>query len=240
MRGVLAAVIVPVVVVFLIGPYTFLPSLLEYAVARDVQARLGTERRPEVNLESDPALKMLSGEFSDGRIVLKNAVLGGVRAERATIDLDPFDINVWSSMMRGHVVDREPLSGELRIEVSEDEVSRLVNEGSDVPVIRLDVKKDGVVVESEATVLGTRVPVSVKGDLGSRDGNLIFEPQSLEAAGFPVPKELADQLLAGADFEYPLDRLPYRARITGVETGEGRIVLEGTVPSIPLGVYPGG
>ena len=28
--------------------------------------------------------------------------------------------------------------------------------------------------------------------------------------------------------------------ITGVETESGRIVLDGRVPSIPLGVYPGG
>jgi hypothetical protein len=47
-------------------------------------------------------------------------------------------------------------------------------------------------------------------------------------------------LLAGANFEYPLDRLPYQTTINSVETEEGRIVLDGRVPSIPLGVYPGG
>jgi hypothetical protein len=240
MRSVLAAVLAPVVVVFLIGPYTVLPSGLEYAVARDVQARLGAERQPDVTLESDPALKMLAGEFSEGRIVMKNTELGSVRAERARIDLDPFDINVWASMMKGHVVDREPLSGELRVEVSEDEVSRLVEAGSDVTLTGVDVEEDGVVVRSEATVLGTRLPVSVKGNLGLRDGNLVFEPRILEAAGYPVPQGLADQLLAGADFEYPLDRLPYQTRITGVETEGGQLVLSGRVPSIPLGVYPGG
>jgi hypothetical protein len=240
MRGVLAAVLVPVVVVFLIGPYTFLPSLLEYAVARDVQARLGAERQPDVTLKSDPALEMLAGKFTSGRIVLKKAELGGVRAQRTRIDLDPFDINVWASMMSGHVVDRQPLSGEIRVEVPESEVSRLVKAGSDVPVTGVDVKGDGVVVKSEASALGTQFPVSVKGDLGLRDGSLVFEPQSLEAAGIPVPEELADKLLEGADFEYSLDRLPYQTRITGVQTEGGQLVLNGRVPSIPLGVYPGG
>ena len=240
MRGVLAAVLVPVVVVFLIGPYTFLPSLLEYAVARDVQARLGAEKQPDVRLESDPALEMLAGAFSDGRIVLKKTELGGVRAQRARIDLDPFDINVWASMMSGHVVDRQPLSGEIRVEVPEEEVSRLVEARSEMPVTGVDVKEGGVVVKSEASVLGTRFPVAVKGDLGMRDGSLAFEPQSLEAAGVPVPEELAEKLLVGADFEYSLDRLPYQTRITGVQTGEGQLVLNGRVPSIPLGVYPGG
>src|SRR5215217_4288778 len=108
MRSVIAAVLVPVLVVFLIGPYTFLPSLLEFAVARDVQARLGAETQPDVRLESDPALGMLAGKFSSGRILLKKTDLGGVRAQGGRIDLDPFDINVWASMKSGHVVDREP------------------------------------------------------------------------------------------------------------------------------------
>lgn len=239
MRSVVAALLVPAIVVFLIGPYTFLPSLVEYGVARDVQSRLGVEKQPEVRLRSDPALEMLRGEFSGGRITLHNAELGGVLAKKTSIDLDPFDVDVWATMKNGRVVDREPLSGDLRIELSEDEVARLTQGGSDVPVEGVEVNKDGMVVSSEATVLGTRFPVSVEGDPGVQDENLVFEPQSLEAAGVPVPDELADQLLAGTNFEYSLDRLPYQTRITGVETEEGRIVLQGRVPSIPLGVYPG-
>jgi hypothetical protein len=240
MRSVIAGVLVPVVVVLLIGPYTFLPSLLEYAVATDVQNRLGIEKRPEVRLRSDPALKMLRGEFSGGRIAMRNVDLGGVRAEKASIDLDPFDIDVWDTMKSGRVVDREPLSGALRIEVSGDEVARLAKKSSPMPITGVGVKKDGVVVGSEASALGTQFPVSVEGDLALDKGDLVFESRSLKAAGVPVPEELADRLLSGADFRYPLDRLPYQTTITGVETESGRVVLDGRVPSIPLGVYPGG
>jgi hypothetical protein len=240
MRSVLAAVLVPVVVVFLIAPYTFLPSLLEYAVARDVQSRLGAERQPDVSLKSHPALEMLAGAFSGGHIVLKKTELGGVRAERARIDLDPFDINVWASMMSGRVVDRQPLSGEIRVEVPESEVLRLVKARSDVPVTGVDLNEEGAVVKSEASAFGAQFPVSVQGHLGLSDGSLVFEPQNLEAAGIPVPRELADKLLEGADFEYSLDRLPYQTRVTGVQTEGGQLVLNGRVPSIPLGVYPGG
>ena len=240
MRSVVAAVLVPVVVIFLIGPYTFLPSLIEYAVGTDVQNRLGIEKQPEVRLRSDPPLAMLKGEFSGGRIAMRNVDLGGVRAEKASIDLDPFDIDVWDTMKNGRVVDREPLSGALEIEVSEDEIARLAQKGSEMPVTSVKVQKDGVLIGSEASALGTQFPVSVKGDLAVAEGDLVFEPGSLEAAGVPVPDELADQLLSGANFEYSLDRLPYQTTINRVETEEGRIVLDGRVPSIPLGAYPGG
>ena len=239
MRSVLAAVLVPVVVVFLIGPYTFLPSLMDYAVARDVQSRLGIEKQPEVKLESNPPLTMLQGEFSGGRIAMRNVDLGGVKAQRASIDLDPFDVNVWATMKNGRVIDREPLSGALRVEVSDDEVARLAEKGSDMPVTGVTVKKSGLVIDSKASALGTQFPVSVRGDLHVRGGNLVFEPRGFKAAGVPVPDQLANQLLAGANFRYSLDRLPYHTRVTSVETRKGRIVLDGRVPSIPLGVYPG-
>ena len=234
------AVLVPVVVIFLVGPYTFLPSLIEYAVATDVQNRLGIEKQPEVRLRSDPALAMLKGEFSGGRIAMRNVDLGGVRAEKASIDLDPFDVDVWDTMKTGRVVDRQPLSGALEIEVSEGEISRLAQQNSDMPVTSVKVQRNGVLIGSEASALGTQIPVSVQGDLVVEDGNLVFEPDGLEAAGVPVPDDLADRLLAGADFEYPLDRLPYQTTIDSVDAKEGRIVLDGRVPSIPLGVYPGG
>ena len=240
MRSVVAAVLVPVFVVFLIGPYTFLPSLLEYAVARDVKTRLGVEKQPDVELKSDPPLRMLAGEFSGGRIVMKNTDLGNVTATRARIDLDPFDIDVWATIRKGHVVDRNPLSGDVRVDVPEREVSRLAKAGSEIPIKDVDVHQDGVVVGSEVSVLGTRFPASIEGDPGLRDGELIFEPQGLTAAGVKVPDELADRLLAGTSFEYPLDRLPYQTTITSVEAEEGRIILSGRVPSVPLGAYPGG
>jgi LmeA-like phospholipid-binding len=240
MRSVIAAVLVPVVAIFLVGPYTFLPSLIEYAVATDVQNRLGIEKQPEVRLRSNPPIAMLKGEFSGGRIAMRNVDLGGVRAEKASIDLDPFDIDVWDTMKSGRVVDREPLSGALEIEVSEEEISRLAQKGSEMPVSSVKVQKDGILIDSEASALGTQFPVSVEGDLTVDDGDLVFEPGSLEAAGVPVPDELADRMLAGANFEYSLDRLPYQTTINSVETEEGRIVLDGRVPSIPLGVYPGG
>jgi hypothetical protein len=239
-RSVVAAVLVPVLVVFLIGPYTFLPSLLEYAVARDVKARLGVEKQPDVELKSDPPIRMLAGEFSGGRIVMKNTDLGNVTATMARIDLDPFDIDVWATIRKGHMVDRDSLSGDLRVDVPEKEVSRLAKAGSEIPVQDVDVQRDGVVVRSEVSVLGVRFPVSIEGEPGLRDGELIFEPQGLTAAGVKVSDELADRLLAGTSFEYPLDRLPYQSRITDVEAEDGRIILSGRVPSIPLGAYPGG
>ena len=240
MRSVVVAVLAPVLLVFLIGPYTFLPTLLEYAVARDVKARLGIAKQPDVELRSDPPLRMLAGEFSGGRVVMKNTDLGNVTATRARIDLDPFDIDVWATMREGRVVAREPLSGDIRVAVPESEVSRLAKAGSEVPIEGLDVQEGGVIARSEVSVLGRRFPASIEGEPALRDGELIFEPRGLTAAGVRVPDELADRLLAGTSFEYPLDRLPYQTTITSVEAQEGRIILSGRVPSVPLGAYPGG
>jgi hypothetical protein len=241
MRSVVAAVLVPVVVIFLVGPYTlFLPSLLEYGVGRDVQARLGAEEQPAVELKSDPPLRMLAGEFSGGRIVMKNTDLGQVKARRVRIDLDPFDINVWATIKSGHVVAREPLSGALRVDLPEAEVSRLARAKSEIPIRGVDVQEGGVVVRSEVSALGTRFPVSVEGDPGLQDGKLIFKPEDLTAAGIQVPDDLADRLLPGTYFEQSLDRLPYQIRITSVEAESGRLVLSGRLPSLPLAAYPGG
>ena len=143
-------------------------------------------------------------------------------------------------MKSGRVVDRQPLSGALKIEVPEEEIASLARKNSGMPVTDVKVRRDEVLIDSEASALGTQFPVSVQGDLVVEDGDLVFQPEVLEAAGVPVPEELADRLLSGADFGYPLDRLPYQTTIDAVETEEGKIVLDGRVPSIPLGVYPGG
>lgn len=227
-------------VVALVGPYTFLPSLLEYAVARDVQGRLGLEKAPKVELESDPPLKMLAGDFSGGRIVLKDAGLGGVRTENANIDLDPFDVDVLASLGRGSMVAQEPLSGRLRVEVPEAEVARLVKERADARVRDVEIAEGGMEVRANAAFLGASFPVSATGDLGLSGERFVFEPQELEAAGVQVPQQLADAMLAGTRFDFPIRGLPYDSQISGVKTTEGELVLTGRVPKIPLGVYPAG
>jgi hypothetical protein len=239
-RSVLAAVLLPVVVVLVIGPYTFVPSVLEYAVARDVQSRLGLEKRPKVKLQSDPPLKMLSGIFTGGDILLKDAGLGGVRTENAVIDLDPFDVDVLESLSKGSVVASEPLSGGLRVEVPEAEVARLVRESTDVPAKGVTVEATGMEIRSDATFFGTSFPVSATGDLRLAGERFVFEPRDLEAAGMAVPQRLADVVLEGSRFDYPIKGLPYDSRITGVDSAEGKLVLTGRVPRLPLGVYPGG
>ena len=44
-----------------------------------------------------------------------------MRADRANLDLDPFDIDDSDTMKNGRVIDRQPHSAALRIEDSEDE-----------------------------------------------------------------------------------------------------------------------
>jgi hypothetical protein len=212
--------------IVLVGTYTFLPPLAERMVARNVQEGLGLGERPQVELQSDPLPAMLAGKFSGGRVSLGDADLGVARADRVVVDLDPFDLDVAGSVTGGALRSESPLSGTLRAEVSEQEISQLAKAG----VQDIELEEDRVLVRSEARVLGFDVPVSVQGSLILRDGALAFEPQRASALGTPVP----EQLLAGADFSYPLGRLPYGAKITGVEVGWDRLVLSGEMKRIPL------
>jgi hypothetical protein len=213
-----------VLAIVLVGTYTFLPLLAEKMVARNVQEGLGLGERQEVELQSGPPPAMLAGRFSGGRISLGDADLGDVRAGRVVANLDPFDLDVAGSVMAGALRSEDPLSGTLRAEVSEEEISRLMQADEQ----DIELEEDRVLAISEAQVLGFDVSVSVQGSLVLRSGALVFEPQ--RALGTPVP----EQLLAGVSFSYPLGRLPYGAEITGVEVAENRLVLSGEMEHISI------
>ncbi len=235
MRAFLLALAVLAALIFLIVPYFVLPPVLEGLVARNVQDRLGLAERPAVELDSDPQWRMLLGEFSDGRVTVGEAELGGVRAEGVTMDLDPFSVDVGESVQSRTAVARELVSGGVRLTVSEGEVSRLVGQNSEVPVKGVDLKRSGVTVESEASVLGTTFPVAVDGGVGVEGNALVFQPETVRAAGMTVPGYLADSLLAGTAFRYPVEGLPYGAEISGAETVEGAVVLTGRVSGVEIG-----
>ena len=228
-------------VFILIGTYTFLPPLVERTVARSVQDRLELKEKPGVELESDllPPV-MLAGRFSGGRISLGGADFGGVRAEKVALELDPFDLDVLRSLVRGALTAEEPLSGTLVATLSEREVLRLVQAGTDVPVRDLRLEVGRVVVGLETTVFGMQVPVSVQGSLPLRGESLVFEPRSVSALGAEVPPGLADQVLEGTDLSFSLEGLPYGAEISGVEVAENRLVLSGEAERIPLRGSVGG
>jgi LmeA-like phospholipid-binding len=219
----------------LVGAHTFLLSFAERKVAESVQDRLGLEQRPGVELESSSPANVLAGEFSGGHISIEDAQFGGVRAESASINLDPFDVSVLDSASSGVLRSEEPLSGTLRVGIPEEEVGRLARVGTDVPVRGVDLSRDGVLVRSAAPVLGVEIPVSIRGTLHPRGEELVFEPQRVEALGSALPEGLAEQALAGTDFAYPLGGLPYGAKISDVEVQEGSLVLSGEVERIQPG-----
>jgi hypothetical protein len=117
-------------VVARISTYTFLPPLLENLTARDLQDRLGLSERPEVDLTSDPPPNVLLGRFEEGSVTITNRGLGGVRPDKATVDLGPFDLDVLRSLASGCIRGEGPLSGALRVELSEEEVARLASSGA--------------------------------------------------------------------------------------------------------------
>ncbi len=220
--------------VILVGVYTILPPLAERMLARNIQEGMGLGERPQVELKSDPPPEMLAGRFSGGWISLRDADLDGVRAERVVVDLDPFDLDVLEIMRGGRLKSAKPLSGTLRAEVSEEEISRHTKTEADGHVQDVELEEGLVLVSSEAPMLGFDVPASVQGSLALRGGALVFEAQQVSVLGTPVPEQLREQLLVGADFSYPLGGLPYGAEITGVEVVEDRLVLSGEMERIPM------
>ena len=235
MRKLLFVLLVLGVLVFVMVPYFVLPTMLENLVAREAQERLGLAGRPDVELDSDPQWRMLLGEFSGGRISAGATDLRGVRAENVTMDLDPFSVDVGESARSRTAVVEGPISGRMRLTVPEEEVSRLARQNADVPVNGVDVRGSGMTVKSEASLLGATFPVEVDGVVGVEGNGLVFRPGSVRAAGMAVPGYLADSLLAGTAFRYPVEGLPYGATITDARTTDGAVVLTGNVSGIELG-----
>ncbi len=235
MRGFLIALALLAVLVLLIVPYFVLPPVLENQVARNVQDRLGLAERPGVELDSDPQWEMLLGEFSSGRVSVGETDLGGVRADGVSMDLDPFSVDVGESVRSRTAVAEGPVSGRVRLTVREEEVSRLAQQNAQVPVNGVELRRDGVTVQSEAAVLGVTFPVTVEGGVGVEGDALVFQPGTVRAAGMNVPADLADSLLEGTAFRYPVEGLPYGGRLTGAETLDGAVVLTGRVSGVELG-----
>lgn len=96
-----------------------------------------------------------------------------------------------------------------------------------------------MVVGSETTVFGMRVPIPILGGaLAGREPRLrAAERVRARRRG---PPKLADRALEGAGLSYPLKGLPYGAEISGVKVAEDRLVLSGEVECIPLGGPAGG
>ena len=234
MRGKgLLALLVLLLLLVVLAPYTFLPPLLESVVARTFQDQLGLERTPEVELESDPAPMMYAGSFSKALVSMEGVELGGVKTDKVGMELDPFNLNIVESVTSGTVSTEQPLSGRLQVELSEDNASSLAKTVLAVPVQDVQLEEGQVILK---LALGFGSPVSVRGPLILQNEVLSFKPQRVDGA---PPGVSTQQLLAVSSFAYPVTGLPFGAHITGVEAQKDRLVLSGEVQNIPLGAPVG-
>jgi hypothetical protein len=216
----------------LLGFQVFSSSLLEDSVARDLQDRFALEERPEVNLESEGPFALLSGSFTGGRIVMVNPDLDGVRPERVSVDLEPFDVDVLGSATGGAVKSEDPVSGALTVEVPERELLRLAQaEAQEFPVDSIELEEGRAVIGSRVSIFGTELPVVVEGDAGVSAGAFRFVPQQATAGGVELPQELNEVLLENASLDYPIE-IPIEGRITGGEVLRDRLVLNGEAENL--------
>lgn len=224
------------VVGLLIGTYTFLPPLLEGYVARNVQDRLGLAETPEVDLTSDPPPRMLLGEFSEGSVMLPPVAAGGVSPDEVAIDLDPFDVDVLASASSRGLRMEGPVTGGLRVELSEAEVNRIAtSQVSSFPITGVDLREGSAFVGSEVSVFGLPVPVGVEGGVEVQNGALVFMPSRVEAFGATLPEDLAAQLLGDTSFAYPVGEQFGGSVVTGAELRKDRAILTGELGELPVG-----
>lgn len=221
--------------IVLICTYIFLPLFLEKLVAQELQDGLGLTAEPEVDLDSAPPLGAIAGDFKEGRVTFKEPEIAGVRPDEVTVELDPFNLDVLRSVASGRLKSEGPVSGTLRVELSEEEVARIASFGTASPVRSVELEEGRFVVESEVEIFGARVPVGVEGELGLQDGELHFQPRRVEALGEPVPDRLVQGLLGGTEFTSPVGELPFEGEISGIELHEGVLVLTGRVEDLPVG-----
>lgn len=225
-----------VAVVLLVGAYTFLPPLVEGAVARNLQSNLGLSETPRVELSSDPAYEMLLGEFDSGVVALEEPEFAGVRPERVRMDLDSFALNPEQSLRQRTFVPQGELSGDIRVVLSEGELERIASTGvSEFPVREIGISDGSLSVGSSTRVLGVDVPIAVRGAVDVEGGEIVYDPERASAFGTALPRDITDRILSGTRFGYPVEDLPFDGEITGIETREGTLALEGSVGDLPIG-----
>lgn len=228
-------IVILVVVVMVIGSYTFLPPFVERQFESDIQDRLSLDETPEVELNSEPPLNILAGKFNSGKIVIRGLDLEGIRPERVVVDLDPFNLDLLGSVKAGALKSEEPLAGEVTMNLSEGELTRLANTGNRGPTVQdVSLEPGRMTVDVQAQVIGVNVPVSVTGTLKLRARTLEYEPERISAFGVRLPQSLSDQLVSQSGFEYPLEDLPYGTDISDIRVEEGKVVVEGRIEDIPL------
>lgn len=222
--------VVLVAVVLVVGSYTFLPPVVNSMLAKELQVNMGLVETPDVRLSSNPPPAMLAGGFQGGQVVIPDATWGGMHADRVVIDLNPFKLAPLQSLKTGGLVTRQPLSGGVRVELSEAELTRIAkSQVQNMPIDGVALQNGKVIVESTLSALGTQVPVSVEGNLEVQDNQLVFVPEGLNAAGVRLPETLNSRLLKQVRFKFPLTDIPFKGNITGVQVTENYLTLLGEV-----------
>lgn len=228
--GIALVITLVLVLVALIGSYTFVPGLVEASISASIQDELNLQAPPEVEVESDPQPAILLGRFSGGKVEVRQGVFGGLRTQDVSLDLEPFDVDVLRSLASRSLVYEEDVSGTLRVEVSEEEVERLARLGTDLDKVRL---ADGeLIVEEDPRVFGLEVPLEVSGGVDLRGKDLVFLPRRVSVAGIPLPERAAERVLDNADFSFEIEGLPRGVSVEGASVEGDMLVLDGEIEGV--------
>ncbi|WP_119068272.1 DUF2993 domain-containing protein [Rubrobacter indicoceani] len=216
-----------VLLIGVIGSYTFLPGLVSERISAGIREDLDLERNPEVSVASDPPPNILRGRFSGGTVSIGDDRLFGFRVRRIDVALDPFDVDVPASLRQPEPVYEEAFSGTFRAVVSNEEVARVAREEAGEENVRLEGGQ--LVLGREPQLLGdTTLPVEVRGDLTLQTPeSLAYTPRSVSVAGVSLPEEITRDILSGTELTFPVEDVGDGTVLRRAEVVGDRLVLSG-------------
>ncbi|MGI8650351.1 MAG: LmeA family phospholipid-binding protein [Rubrobacter sp.] len=228
----LAAVLAVVVLVAVIGSYTFLPGMVSERIATGVREDFGLDRDPEVEVRSDPPPNILRGKFSEGDIAIGAGEFWGFNVEGVNVALDPFDVDVPASLSQRTLIYEEPSSGTLEAVVSSEEVGRVAREESGIDDVRLESGR--LVVEQDPQLFGSlTLPIEVRGRLGLRGNDvLVYTPEQVDVVGVSLPQETTESILSGVELTFPIEDVANGVTLREANIAGNELILTGDVDGI--------
>jgi hypothetical protein len=234
-RPIVILSVVGLLVVVLIAADFAAGRIFESQARKALQAKLGLEQPPAVQVRDFPFLFSLArGRLSTVDVAATDLVTDGVTVEDLQLTMHDVVIQRQLALGQAGSVTVERVDGRARI--SEKEINRALADRLQGATVRLDER--GVQIQARQVILGQPVDTLIRGRLEARGGKLVFVPEQVDAGGVSLPAATLEALRSRG-FEYPLPPLPGDLTPERVVTEPGAVVVFGRLGPLHLDVRAG-